>query len=82
MLNTDWLLESNQHTKRAYCTVGDLEINNQWNMPADLDAFVQRIKIRPIDKLELKYEVHENEMYNSVFPAALSNGIRHVFEEN
>ncbi len=74
------LLEGHEgKSLKAYFAVGDREVNQQWNMPGDLNEFVQYlISLKPID-LKIKHEIANDETHNSIFPRALSNGIRFVF---
>ena len=65
---------------KVYFTVGDREINDQWNMPDDLKSFVEKLKKREIKELNVKLEIGKNETHNSIFPSALSNGLRFVFD--
>lgn len=65
---------------RTYFAVGDREINNQWNMPEDLEDFIDYLKSKNISKLNYEFRIGTNETHNSVFPWALSNGIRYVLE--
>ena len=65
---------------RIYCTVGDREVNEHWNMPQDLSEFVKRLKDKNLPQLHLEFEVGEGETHNSIFPSAVSNGIRFVFD--
>lgn len=76
---TDKLSENKQKIK-AYFTVGDREVNNQWNMPEDLKQFVEKLQSKNLENLDIKFEVGENETHNSIFPSALSNGLRFVFD--
>ncbi|MCB0476275.1 MAG: hypothetical protein KDC69_11410, partial [Flavobacteriaceae bacterium] len=75
----DDLKQTGAKTK-VYFTVGDREVNNQWNMPDDLKSFVEKLKKREIKELDIKLEIGENETHNSIFPSALSNGLRFVFD--
>lgn len=75
----DDLKQTGAKTK-VYFTVGDREVNNQWNMPDDLKRFVENLKNREIKELDIKLEIGENETHNSIFPSALSNGLRFVFD--
>lgn len=72
-------LDQIKNTTKVYCTVGEREANNQWNMPEDLKRFVENLNSRNIRKLNLKMEIGKNETHNSIFPSALSNGLRFVF---
>ena len=73
-------LSESKHEIKAYFTVGDREINNQWNMPEDLKQFVEKLRSKKMDNLNIKFEIGENETHNSIFPYAMSNGLRFVFD--
>ncbi|WP_417882515.1 alpha/beta hydrolase [Xanthomarina gelatinilytica] len=75
----DKFSENDQKTK-AYFTVGDREVNNQWNMPEDIKQFVEKLRSKKLDNLDIKFEIGENETHNSIFPSALSNGLRFIFD--
>lgn len=80
IFRSEWNLSASTNRKlKAYCAVGSREINGQWNMPKDLKDFVKQLELRAGNTIDFKYELHQNETHNSVFPAALSNGIRYVF---
>jgi predicted alpha/beta superfamily hydrolase len=74
------LSEKRTHEIKAYFAVGDRESNNQWNMPKDLEDFVNYLKSKKIPKFLLKYNLGNDETHNSVFPWAISSGIRFVLE--
>jgi len=63
---------------RLHLEVGDREINQQWNMPADLRRLARTLRERGYPSLELQSIVAEDETHNSIFPRALSNGLRFV----
>ena len=65
---------------RLYLTVGSRERNGNIDMVSDLQRFGERLQSRGFPELSLRYEVLDNETHNSVFPRALSNGLRYVFE--
>ena len=65
---------------KVYFAVGDREINNQWNMPEDLERFVNKLNSDRFSKLNIKHDIGKNETHNSIFPFALSNGIRFIFD--
>lgn len=67
-------------TIKAYFSVGDREINQRWNMPNDLNRFTEILKHMPPDHLEIRKDLGNNETHNSIFPTALSNGLRYVFD--
>ncbi len=69
-----------KNSTKVYCSVGDREVNNQWNMPEDLKRLVKKIKLRDIKNLDVKFEIGKNETHNSIFPSAMSNGLRYVFD--
>lgn len=80
MFNIKDNLHQIKNKTKVYCTVGDREVNNQWNMPEDLKRFVEKLKYRDIKNLEVKLEIGQNETHNSIFPSAMSNGLRYVFD--
>lgn len=61
---------------RLYAATGSLETNRERDMPADLRRFGARLTPDRWPKLEVRYEVLNDETHNSVFPRALSNGLR------
>lgn len=65
---------------RAYMTVGDQEINQQHDMVADLRRLATTLEGRGYPGLSLRWDVAGNETHNSIFPRALSNGLRFVLE--
>lgn len=65
---------------KVYLSVGDQEVNQNWNMPADLKRFVQYLQAFQNSEVQIEHDVRENETHNSVFPSALSNGLRFVFD--
>jgi predicted alpha/beta superfamily hydrolase len=65
---------------KSYFSVGDREINNTWNMPKDLKDFINILQAKGLDYLELKTDLGDNQTHNSIFPSALSNGLRFVFD--
>ena len=48
-------------------------------MVADLEAFAAQLRGRGYEGLALRAEVLDDETHNTVFPRALSNGLRFVF---
>lgn len=62
-----------------YFAVGDLERNGLRDMPDDLRAFVRRVEQRGYHALTHHMEVMDGETHNSVFPRALSNGLRAIY---
>lgn len=75
----DCLISQKQPLK-IYFAVGDREVNNQRNMPNDLNEFVKKIKSKQNPLIEIKHDTGINETHNSIFPFAISNGIRFVFD--
>jgi len=73
-------LEGVSGMKKIYCAVGDREVNAQWNMPEDLRRFVSGLKNKNNPNIQVQLEVGDNETHNSIFPTALSNGLRFVFD--
>jgi predicted alpha/beta superfamily hydrolase len=62
---------------RVYMAVGSMEGNSERDMVVDLQMFAKRIGSKGI---ALRHAVLDAETHNSVFPRALSNGLRFVFE--
>lgn len=65
---------------RMYLTAGAREINTQHNMPADLRRFAARLEQGRYASLRLRWSVREDETHNSIFPGALSDGLRFVLQ--
>ncbi|MDP3909397.1 MAG: alpha/beta hydrolase-fold protein [Gemmatimonadales bacterium] len=63
---------------RLYLAVGSREINGQRNMVADLRRFATVLERRNHPGLRLRWSVEDGETHNSVFPGALSDGLRFV----
>lgn len=63
---------------RFYLEVGDQEVNGRWDMPGDLTRFARALEARDYPSLGIEWHVAENETHNSIFPRALSNGLRFV----
>jgi predicted alpha/beta superfamily hydrolase len=63
---------------RLYLEVGDQEVNGQRDMPADLARFARALEARGYPSLALRWNVADEETHNSIFPRALSNGLRFV----
>jgi hypothetical protein len=49
-------------------------------MPKDLKDFINILQAKGLDYLELKTDLGDNQTHNSIFPSALSNGLRFVFD--
>lgn len=62
-----------------YAAVGSRERNSQRDMRADLHEFTDLLGSRRYPGLTLRVDVLEDETHNSVFPRALSNGLRTLF---
>lgn len=65
---------------RMYLAVGSREINSRHDMVADLRRFVTTLQERNYPGLHLRWSVEDDETHNSIFPGALSDGLRHVLE--
>ena len=63
---------------RVYLAVGGSEGNAERDMVTDLQAFAK--KLQAYKGVRLESDVLADETHNSVFPRALSNGLRFVFE--
>lgn len=73
-------LKSIKNTKKIYLNVGEREVNQHWNMPTDLSRFHSFLNGIDNEHLEIQKDLGENETHNSIFPTAVSNGIRFVFD--
>ena len=65
---------------RLYLAVGDREHNGSRSMVRDLDGFAAQIAAHRYGGLVLRHQTLDDETHNSVFPRALSNGLRFLFE--
>lgn len=75
--HADWLRPRLQ--AKVYGGVGALEINAQWGMPQELALFDTRLRALQAPGLCLKTETLDDETHNSVYPRALSNGLRFLW---
>lgn len=64
---------------RVYFGVGAREVN-RYDMPELLVRFVGRLRARRYPSLEIESRVWPEETHNSIFPLALSSGLRFVHE--
>lgn len=71
-----------QRTARVYAATGALEINAERDMPADLRRFGARLTPGRWPNLNVRSEILDDETHNSVFPRALSNGLRFHWPRN
>lgn len=76
----DTLSAYNGEPIRAYFSVGDQEVNQCWNMPEDLKRFTEKLRNMELDHLEIMQDIGSEETHNSIFPSALSNGLRFIFD--
>ncbi len=65
----------------AYLAVGSREGNAERDMQVDLRAFRDLLERRSFPGFRSRLDVLEDETHDSVFPAALSNGLRFVLLE-
>lgn len=65
---------------RVYMAVGSSEGNSEHDMVNDLQRFAKTVRER-VPHVASRCNVLDAETHNSVFPRALSNGLRFVFEE-
>jgi predicted alpha/beta superfamily hydrolase len=63
---------------RMYLAVGSDEINATRDMVSDLRHFATMLERRGYRGLALRWAVDDNETHNSIFPRALSDGLRFV----
>ena len=66
---------------KVFCGVGSREHDGDQtkSMVVDLEAFVAALRSRGANAPEIRSEVFSDETHDSVFPTALSRGIRFVF---
>lgn len=64
---------------RLYAAVGALEANGDHDMVADLQLLRERLAGDRWPGLESRVEVLDDETHNSVFPRALTNGLRFLW---
>ena len=65
---------------RLYMAVGSREINSERDMVADLRRFASVLERQDYSNLALRWSVLDSETHNSVFPRALSDGLRFVLD--
>lgn len=67
---------------RAYLAVGEYEEQpeNNRTMVSDLERFAQRLDAWPDARIEYEIEVLDHETHASLFPRALSTGLRKLFQ--
>jgi len=70
---TDWPV-------RMHMTVGAREINQEHNMVADLRRFAATVEGRAYPGLRLRWGVADDQTHNSIFPRAVTDGLRFVLE--
>ncbi len=68
---------------RVFLAIGELENPPHRRLPMveDLEAFARQLRRRKYPGLELETQVFSGETHNSIFPAALTRGLRRLFEE-
>jgi hypothetical protein len=69
---------ANDLAARVFLTVGKREVNDERNMPVDLQRFAETLGERSSSQLELRWAVKPNETHHSIFPGAVSDGLRFV----
>jgi len=65
----------------VFATVGSWEVNSQIDMVALLDRLMTQMDGHDYQGLSLDHYVYEEETHASIWPAALSRGLRSVFNE-
>ncbi len=78
-MDLDALKETSEEIN-IYLTVGEREVNSNWDMPQDLKKFKDRIQDMGNSYLRLKINIENNQTHNSIFPIGLSNGLRYVLK--
>ncbi|MGH7595092.1 MAG: alpha/beta hydrolase [bacterium] len=64
---------------KVFLSVGSSEINSQWNMVEDLEKFYRQVAARDYSRLAIQMMIFDGETHNSVFPAALTRGLRFIY---
>lgn len=64
---------------KVYGGVGALEVNAQWGMPQELALYERTLRAIAAPGLCLRTQKLDNETHNSVYPRALSNGLRFLW---
>jgi predicted alpha/beta superfamily hydrolase len=64
---------------KLFLSVGSREINSQWNVVEDLEKFYGQIKARDYSSLAIQMMIFDDETHNSIFPSALTRGLRFVY---
>jgi predicted alpha/beta superfamily hydrolase len=64
---------------KLFLSVGSREINSQWNLVEDLEKFYNQITARDYSRLATQMMVFDDETHNSIFPAALTRGLRFIY---
>lgn len=72
-------LDRRQIRGDVYAATGALEVNAERNMPADLRGLADALVPARYPGLRINAEVLDGETHNSVFPRALSNGLRFIW---
>lgn len=74
-----WASERDSLATTLYLAVGSREGNHQRDMVGDLRELARRVERRGYPGLSTHAEVLDGETHDSVFPRALSNGLRTIF---
>ncbi len=64
---------------KLFLSVGSREINSQSNMVEDLEKFYDQITARSYSSLATQIIIFDDETHNSIFPAALTRGLRYIY---
>jgi predicted alpha/beta superfamily hydrolase len=64
---------------KLFLSVGSREVNSQWNMVEDLEKFYGQITARDYSRLAIQMMVFDDETHNSIFPSALTRGLRFIY---
>lgn len=78
-MEQQYAAEHNDLNAKVFFAVGDLEDRSGRPMVAQLNAFVALLNLRKYPGLSLSKRDFYNENHNSVFPTALTTGMRSVF---
>jgi hypothetical protein len=64
---------------KLFLSAGSREINSQWNVVEDLEKFYRQIAAHDYSSLAIQMMVFDDETHNSIFPSALTRGLRFIY---
>jgi predicted alpha/beta superfamily hydrolase len=64
---------------KLFLSAGSRETNAQQNVVEDLEKFYDQVTARDYSRLAIQMMVFDDETHNSIFPAALTRGLRFIY---